>query len=66
MAKDIYGYPSEPRQIDEQAWFYEQRGGMDVCVEPDGINARIVRLSWRRLEAAVDRHRAIKRKRTKR
>ena len=61
MAKDVYGYPCESRRIDEMTWYYEQREGLQLFMELfEGARTAQVNISWRRLGAAVDRHRKIK------
>jgi hypothetical protein len=62
------GYPCAPRQLSETAWFYEMRKGINVVAEkrePDGTLVSVVQtvISWRRMCAAVDRHRKVKDKR---
>ncbi len=61
---DYQGYPVKPRYLDRRTWYYEQRDGIHLLIEPlTGSKIPLsARLSWRRLEAAVDRHRAVKRK----
>ncbi len=65
MAKDVYGYPCEPRSIaKDEAWFYEEREGMTVVQElrrnGDLLGTATVTVPWRKVCAAVDRHRKIK------
>lgn len=62
-ALDYQGYPRKPRQLTALSWFYEGKSGIDVLIQPDAkTNAVQTRLSWRKLEAAVDRHRRAKKK----
>jgi len=62
--RDYQGYPCNPRKLTDLAWFYEGKAGIDVLIQPDAkTNAVQARISWRKLEAAVDRHRAVKSKR---
>lgn len=59
-------YPTKPRFLGKLAWFYEQRMGIDVLIQPNqNTNPVQARLSWSKLEAAVDRHRAIKKSKAK-
>ena len=58
---DPYGYPCKLRNLTKSTWFYEQRGGVDVVVQ-HSTNVTITRIPWRKLEAAVDRHRKNKRR----
>ena len=67
MAKDIYGYPCEPRSLDKnngEAWFYELRGGIEVVQElhrnGELLGTAMVNIPWAKVCAAVDRHRKIK------
>ena len=58
---DYQGYPCKPRQLNDLSWFYEGRAGVGVLIQPDAkTNALQTRIPWRKLEAAVDRHRAVK------
>lgn len=60
---DHQGYPTKPRQIDELSWFYEQRAGLVLVNEPiAGARTTTITIPWRKIEAAVDRRRALKRK----
>lgn len=56
MTKDVYGYPCEPRNISDRAWYYEQREGVEVVVCNQSGQQSTVTLPWRRLESAVARH----------
>jgi hypothetical protein len=60
------GYPPKPRHLNELSWFYELRHGLDVLIQPNSTTDAVrTRIPWRRLEAAVDNHRAIKRQKKK-
>lgn len=64
MIKDQHGYPADARNISETAWFYEQREGLVVVVQPaKGTKATIVVIPWRKIEAAAKRRAAILAKR---
>lgn len=61
---DKDSYPCRPRQLNPLSWFYERKSGIDVLIQSDEhTNAIQARLSWRRLEAAVDNHRRVLRRR---
>jgi hypothetical protein len=54
---DTDGYPTRPRQLADGAqWFYEQKSGLEVY---PGVCGSTVHIPWRKLCAAVDRHRRI-------
>jgi hypothetical protein len=61
-------YPLEPTNVENTAWFYETRRGVDVVQQYlDGKTVRgtcMVMIPWQLLERAVDNHRAIKRQRS--
>lgn len=60
---DERGYPCAPRMVGKKAWFYEERAGLYVATERVGAGrVHCVVIPWAKIEAAVDRHRAIKRK----
>jgi hypothetical protein len=50
-------YPLAPRLIGDgkRAWFYEEKTGLHVI-----IDGEVAVLSWKRVAAAVDRHRRIR------
>lgn len=61
-------YPLDPRKVSSDAWFYEEPRGILVVAELKEGAIRYAgtvqtRLSWKKLEKAVDNHRAIKRQR---
>lgn len=62
--KDTDGYPCEARNIQEGVWFYEQKDGVHLCVagQSNGVpfGTTVIKIPWRKLSGAVDRHRAIK------
>jgi len=61
--KDQYGYPCKPRKLDALSWFYEERSGLTIVNEPiDGARSTLIRIPWRKLEAAVARHRAARKR----
>lgn len=56
-ATDVDGYPTKPRQLaDGSQWFYEQKSGLDIY---PGVAGGHVNIPWRKLCAAVDRHRKL-------
>ena len=55
---DQYGCPTKPRSLGATAWFYEQRGGLIVCIETRLGETPHATISWRQLEAAIGRRRA--------
>lgn len=55
-AKDTDGYPTAPRKVNSAQWFYEQKSGLDVY---PGVSGGHINIPWRKLCAAVDRHRRI-------
>ena len=60
-ALDHKGYPCAPRKIDSLSWFYEQSSGLYVINEPiEGARNTTIIIPWRKLCAAVDRHRKIR------
>ncbi len=64
--RDHLGYPTTPRKIDGLTWFYEQKRGLYVLNEPiEGARCTTIIIPWRKLCAAVDRHRAVKRRKSK-
>jgi hypothetical protein len=70
MSRDIYGYPCDSRTLDKdngEAWFYEQRDGIQVVQELRLKNGQLlgtamVTIPWRKARAAVGRHLKIKAK----
>lgn len=63
--KDSRGYPCNPRMLTDDAWFYEEPEGLTV-VQRGGPNTRTCYITWRKLCAAVDRHRRNKAKKSTR
>lgn len=60
MSKDIYGYPCEPKALDEMTWFYEEREGLQLVIELfEGAKTARAVIPWPMLCRAVDRHRKI-------
>jgi len=60
---DQHGYPCRSRVVDPCTWFYEQKGGLYLVNEPiEGARTTTIVIPWRKLEAAVDRRRRLKRK----
>ena len=64
---DQHGYSIFPRDITRTAWFYENRDGLQIYQEnKDGRDGIIsVTIPWRDVEAAVNRHLAVKKPRTR-
>jgi hypothetical protein len=61
----IDGYPTHPRDIMKNAWFYETKEGLCVVQEyrtPDGdyIGTVQVTIPWGPVVKAVDHHKAVK------
>lgn len=61
---DHRGYPVSPRKLGDEAWFYEDASGIQMC-QTNGTDTLVTMIPWRKLESAVDRHRALKRKTSK-
>lgn len=59
MATDEDGYPCAPRQITPAAWLYEQKQGVVIVQDVYGRTGSVT-IPWRKVCAAVDRHRKIK------
>jgi hypothetical protein len=57
-------HPGKPRVLSDRAWFYEQPNGLGVVIEVHRngkhVETAMVDIPWRKVCAAVDRHRKIK------
>lgn len=68
------GYPANPRNVSDWVWFYEEKKGIVIIVQPRAKPRKGQKLGellfampaftipWRKVEAAVDRRRALKKR----
>jgi hypothetical protein len=54
------GYPAKSRTLGKYAWFYEMPGGIHIYFQQPGFNIIKVKISWTRLESAVNRYQVLK------
>ncbi len=54
---DHKGYPCEPTDLDERAWYYVQKDGVVVCHRGNfGDPAEVAVIPWRLLKRALADH----------
>jgi hypothetical protein len=59
---DKRGYPLAPTDVGKTAWFYEEAKGLHVIAQVNAATCGATKalIPWKKVEAAVDRHRRIK------